>query len=458
LIASIHGATIENEEKMEPAYLRYWSLSEEERNKVTGYDVLQTLRSELTKAYVVKEYADTRIPHERLLLGVYLGPPNATEQTVKELADAHLDMIWHAYYTETQDSEGNPVTSWELLEKYGLGMFNQTAFIQDANGQLRDAPNLWLVEGRDEPSQNDFDTLAALGHQLRESHPECGYTNNLFPNYASREQLGVSLYDIYLMNFAQKMPTDIICYDHYPYTASVRNATHLQKWLNNLTSVRDVCMDYGKDMYIIIQSANDDMTNGYITADQMRFQAYSAMTFGAKSISWFLYYNAVWTGAIYDNGVRTEQYEKMVEVNAELKAFEPIYMRYTTSNVGYLLNKPVRDEVPTETYDVLSKLRQTGIKKIDKTIVTDFAVEGTDVIQVGQFTKNVGEGSALMLLNITDYTYETKTTAKVTFTVVDHTSVVTAYVKGIPTVLDPDENGVYTVEVSGADPVFLTVD
>jgi hypothetical protein len=148
----------------------------------------------------------------------------------------------------------------------------------------------------------------------------------------------------------------------------------------------------------------------------------------------------------------------MVEVNAELKAFEPIYMRYTTSNVGYLLNKPVRDEVPTETYDVLSKLRQTGIKKIDKTIVTDFAVEGTDVIQVGQFTKNVGEGSALMLLNITDYTYETKTTAKVTFTVVDHTSVVTAYVKGIPTVLDPDENGVYTVEVSGADPVFLTVD
>ncbi|MBQ4065424.1 MAG: hypothetical protein IJD10_04930, partial [Clostridia bacterium] len=40
LISSIDGATIENEDKIDRAYLGYWSLSEEERASVTGYETL----------------------------------------------------------------------------------------------------------------------------------------------------------------------------------------------------------------------------------------------------------------------------------------------------------------------------------------------------------------------------------------------------------------------------------
>ncbi len=449
LISSIDGATLENEDKIDRAYLGYWSLSEEERARVTGYETLQTLRTELLKAYVVKEYMDTRMPHHKFLIGIYTGPADANEQAVKELADAYINMVWHA---------GSNSDIWSLLNKHDIGMFNNVGYHRDENGGIIDAPNLWLLEGRDEPDANAFDELAALGNQMKEILPECGYTNNLFPNHATNEQLGGTFYKAYLQSFVEKTPTDIVCYDHYPYTANVRTKTHLRRWLNNLVSVRDVCLDNGKDMYVIAQLANDDLENGYITLDQMRFQAFSAMTFGAKSISWWLYSNWIWAGTVYDNGIRTEQYEKMVEVNTEIKSLEPIFMRYTTSGIGYLFNKPVKGEVSDTDFDFLTSLRETGMKKIDKSVVTDFTVEGSDLIQVGQFKKNVGEGTALMLLNVTDFTYENKTTAKVTFTAVDYSAVVTAYVKGIPTILDPDENGVYTVEVSGADAVFLTFD
>jgi hypothetical protein len=318
-----------------------------------------------------------------------------------------------------------------------------------------DRSNLWALTQRDEPPASLYDTLANDANYLLQAFPACGYLDNLFPNYATAGQTETILYQEYLRQYAEKVPSDIICYDHYPY--SVENPNNaLKKWLDNLADAQEICLEYGKDLYVVGQ-INNIWADKAVTTDQLRFQAYSAMAFGAKSISWACWTTGWWENNVYMNGQRTAQYEKLVEVNAELKTWEPIFMRYSATHFGYLLNKPVRDELPSETFDMLSRLRQTGIKKIDKSIITDLAVEGKEVIQVGQFRKNVGEGTALMLLNMTDFTYAVKTTATVTFKVVDNTSVVTAYVKGIPTVLNPDENGVYTVEVSGADAVFLTL-
>ncbi len=464
LIASIDGATIENEAKMDLAYLGYWSLSEEERAKVTGYETLQALRIELNKAYVVKDYADTRIPHHRFLIGSYHCRVSATEEAIRELLEANIDFVWRGGQFTAEAEEGRVADVWAALHEHGIGMFNY-AFDHavyegpDANNiniiDMIDSPNLWAIEVHDEPPATVFEGIGQLGLEMREHLPGVALINNLYPNSASRDQLGSLGYDSYLWDYVQKISTDILCYDHYPYTAANKTPTHFHLWLKNLTAVRDVCLAEGKDMYVIAQVSNTE-AGGPISADQLRFQAYSAMAFGYKSVSWFLWQSDDWI-SVYHKGERTEQYEKLVEVNAELKALEPIFMRYTTSNIGYLANKAVKGEMSDEMYDVVSRLRQTGMKKIDKSVVTDFKVEGSDVIQVGQFTKNAGEGTALMLLNITDFTYETKTTATVTFRAVDTASVITAYVKGVPTVLDPDENGVYTVEVSGADALFLTL-
>jgi len=90
--------------------------------------------------------------------------------------------------------------------------------------------------------------------------------------------------------------------------------------------------------------------------------------------------------------------------------------------------------------------------------LTDLTTGQADFVLVGHYNKNVGEGEAYMFVNCNDIWFKTENTATVTFKTADPTSLVTAYVKGIPTLLTPDENGVYTVQIHGADAVFVTVD
>ncbi|MBR5767415.1 MAG: hypothetical protein IKX86_01885, partial [Clostridia bacterium] len=106
LISSIGEATIENEKKIDEAYLAYWSMPEEGRAMVTKYDELLRLRSELTKKYVVKEYKDSRIPHERILIGGY-GWRYGSDEEAQALVDSHFDFMWNC--------------SVETLERFGLG-------------------------------------------------------------------------------------------------------------------------------------------------------------------------------------------------------------------------------------------------------------------------------------------------------------------------------------------------
>ena len=70
----------------------------------------------------------------------------------------------------------------------------------------------------------------------------------------------------------------------------------------------------------------------------------------------------------------------------------------------------------------------------------------------------MGEDYAFLFVGCDDIYAMEGETATVTFKTADPAAIVTAYVKGVPTVLDPDENGVYTVAMTGADAVFVTVD
>ena len=110
LILSIDGPTVENEKAIEQAYIAYCALPTSEKNKVVGYEYLTALRYNLTKAFVVKEYSDSRIPHNELLIGAYGAGP--TEEHIKQVKDCYVDYTWSA----------SPSTyNWH--QKYGLGVF-----------------------------------------------------------------------------------------------------------------------------------------------------------------------------------------------------------------------------------------------------------------------------------------------------------------------------------------------
>ena len=63
------------------------------------------------------------------------------------------------------------------------------------------------------------------------------------------------------------------------------------------------------------------------------------MAFGAENIIWACYTGGWWTNQVIDSaGNKTEQYPKLQQVNKEIHALSPVYMKYrraSTSFVGF---------------------------------------------------------------------------------------------------------------------------
>jgi hypothetical protein len=69
---------------------------------------------------------------------------------------------------------------------------------------------------RDEPSAADFPALATLTKRIQAVDPIHPCYINLFPNYASQQQLGTATYQEHLDRFIREVPVPWISFDHYP--------------------------------------------------------------------------------------------------------------------------------------------------------------------------------------------------------------------------------------------------
>ena len=483
LILEIDGATIANEDKIDTAFLAYCSLSEEEKAKVVYYPVLANLRYELTKAYVVKDYMDTRMRHNELLIGAYVCSVQPVDLTadyhMQAMADCHVDYAWHV-------SGHGGTTNTAVLdryEKYGIGVFewagnlgiytwkgeNRFQGEESANPPLpieqfeatlpsREAADhnaLWGFYMQDEPNAGDFDWMGAAGAMVQEKVlPDSAIMLNLYPNYAAAPQLGRGSYRAYIQSFVSNVKSDFICYDHYLYSTPMERLEGFSRTLENYDIVADICRMKDRDFYVILQNhSNDGEKMDSMTVETLRFQSYLSMAYGAKSLIWACWIEGWGTDNILNNGGdKSEQYRELQTVNAELEVIEPVYMRYTGKATAILWG-----EKSNATDTMVGFAKQNKAEKMEQTSLTDLSCGDSDYVVVGAFDKNVGDGEAYLFVGCNDIYFDSDVTATVTFKAASPDAKLTAYVRGIPTVLTPDESGVYTVTIVNADAVFVTV-
>ena len=84
--------------------------------------------------------------------------------------------------------------------------------------------------------------------------------------------------------------------------------------------------------------------------NRLRFQAYTALSFGAEVITWACWCKGWWANNVLDAaGRQTEQSGKLKRVNAELKYLGPHYMRFrnvATRFVGFAPDSPRCPQLP----------------------------------------------------------------------------------------------------------------
>lgn len=353
-----------------------------------------------------------RMNRSKLNIGTYFLAPYAnTETHVRELAECGINLVvcMHKDYN-----------TLDLFEKYNVGAVvtgilpgwwggdgdnaskmaerNPIEKYLSAAESFTDHPAIWGIDTGDEPSALDFPHYGKVIDTVDKHFPNQFAYLNLYPNYASVSQnnatetvnqLGTPTYAEHIEKYCEYVGTDYICYDFYMYSASVAGA------YENLRIVSDACLRTGRDMWIVLQ-VNSNREAEWISENQLRFQAYSAMAFGAETIIWACYTAGWWHNQVLDKtGEKTEQYDKLKTVNAELINLGDIFMKYrrvSTHFIGF-----------EDGSEYFKNVNQKPIESLNTGIFNEVRAENGENILVGQMVSRTNDGSyALMICGADD--------------------------------------------------------
>lgn len=295
-------------------------------------------------------------------------PGFRTEQHVRELKEAGVDFI--ASMRPGSDAEAFYGTM-DLFEKYGVGAiteggseigascpakaygrvkkskpFNPVVYA-DAAKHFRPHSALWGIDIGDEPHGMDMPNVGKAVQLCRDLFPVPLLYVNLYPSYARiatntasiiNSQLGSVSYKDYIENYCRYVPLDYISFDIYPYSKGKRKPKGVSIYFENLKIAADACVNHGKTLWVVGQ-VNTWFGDPPLAENKMRYQAYTAMSFGADVFVWACWTKGWWTNNVYSTtGEKTVVYDRVKRVNAELHRLGDELMRYrrvATHFVGY---------------------------------------------------------------------------------------------------------------------------
>ena len=314
-------------------------------------------------------FAAPRMDRTKLLIGAYsLNKAAEDEAHVRDIKNCGVDFIVGV------DIKNRKVL--DLFAKYEIGVVGDGVgkFWWGGNGseagKMRekrpkadyehdlaalesglDHPAIWMLHLGDEPSALDMPYLGELCDLLAARMPKSPPYLNLYPNYAvasknsekeARNQLGTPTYREYIDTYCRTVPLDYISYDFYPYELLPEwRQKFYGKMYDNFNIVADACRRTGRSFWYIPQVNSQKPPAGYTfeptTVNRLRFQAYTAMAFGAEVITWACWSPGWWTNNVLSvSGEKTAQYDRLREVNGELHRFSPLFMRYRNTATHYV--------------------------------------------------------------------------------------------------------------------------
>ena len=355
-----------------------------------------------------------RMDRSRLNIGAYILQPYArTETHIREIAECGVDFIVCMGYDR-------PVL--DLFHKYGIGAIvsgilpgwwggdgNNAGKLAEWNPMEKyvaaaasfvDHPAIWGIDVGDEPSALDFPYYGQIIDYVDRAFPNQFPYLNLYPNYASVSQnnaeetvnqLGTPTYEEHIQRYCECIPSDYLCYDFYLYSINVT------KHYENLCVVADACRNTGRSMWIILQVNSLDPAV-WISENNLRFQAYTSMAFGAENITWGCYTAGWWNNQVLDSeGNKTEQYAKLQKINAEIRTIGEEYMKYrrvSTHFVGF-----------GEGGD-MAEVHQAPVKALSTGVFFDVKADNGSPLVIGEMVNRNRDGAVALMVCAADDPHE----------------------------------------------------
>ncbi|MCE4564686.1 hypothetical protein INQ51_10225 [Maribellus sp. CM-23] len=365
---------------------------------------------------------EVRFEQDRFVISFWYDPPVDDKMDIryKEIADAHFNVVMGGFGANT---EANVRKQLELCKKYGMAaIVSLPGFVKGAtegrkasaevmrHESFPDYDACWGYMLRDEPSSKDFPNLSYMVNYLKTNRPGKLAFINLFPNYASSEQLGTASYEEHVTRFVNEVNPEVLCMDHYPYMEpdiSALNLDHTSDWVldkenpliekisrtgycENLEVLREVSMKKGIPFWnffnVMPFGQHSDPTEA-----QLRWQVYTSIAYGAKGILYFCYQSPSGShGSIFEkggailtvDGRKTRHYEEAKRINLGIK------------NLG----------------NVLMNLESTGVYRVSRNDNPNKILKGTCITELTEGDYLIGEfihsdGRRAVLINNYSYAY-----------------------------------------------------
>ena len=228
---------------------------------------------------------------------------------------------------------------------------------------------------RDEPVGADFPKLAEMADNIRKADDTKLLYLNLFPNYVSPEHLGAESYADHVAQFIREVKLGMVSFDHYPV---VFDGVRRDYFYANLEDVASEAKKAGVPFWAFSLSTAHDP---YPVADRaaMRLQIFTNLAYGAQGIQYFTYTTPgteTWNfhnAPIDENSQRTEVWDRVAEINHEVKALtnvflgaEMLWVRHTGENLPAGTTALAEGDLPKQITKVEAEKEGVTVSQLKK--------------------------------------------------------------------------------------------
>lgn len=253
----------------------------------------------------------------------YAGPP-MTDAVAQQMAEGGLNVVWcgRDQLDLMQKHNLRGMVRDGLLAPATLNDPAKRAQLDALIAEVKSHPAMYAYYLIDEPAASRFPEFGKLVAYLRERDPAHLAYINLFPTYATNEQLGnqgdvVTAYKEHLQQFVDLVKPDLISYDHYHF--AVRGDTG--QYFLNLGLIRQAALKADVPFLNIVQACTWSPSMRVPSSNEVRWLVNTSLAYGAQGVSYYVYCYPNHQGALATaDGQPTVLYESLKTTNRDFAA------------------------------------------------------------------------------------------------------------------------------------------
>ena len=227
---------------------------------------------------------------------MYWGPPHMGDAAAQHALNGGYNVVWIGDVSQLAKVEEYglraQIGSYPLLHPSSLDNPKRLAQLNTLVDQFKKSPAAHSYLLADEPHASEFPDLARLVAHIRERDPDHLAYINLYPTYATPEQLGAANYGEYLDQYISIVQPSMLSYDHYNLKSNGDfSAGGTNQYFQNLSMIAESARTAEIPFMNIVQAMIHAPAWRVPGTGELRHFNYTTLAYGGQGMGYYSYHS-----------------------------------------------------------------------------------------------------------------------------------------------------------------------